>query len=353
MIWVVDKPHREDSGAYGDEVARAVNLLVKHHADDAETARLGLSLHGVFSRHRDTFLEGVYANAKGHEAKGLARLALARYLEAKAPWVAGAHVAGPPPPIMSETYNEEGEKTKKSVDWSNEYRGYRIQHRILDPEAVRREAERLYEEVIAEYADVPYITTHHRDLERRLKKRPTDPNERAERKRTQGIPGSQEDPDVGRGRLGAARRDAEPCRRQARADFEGVGVDGEPIKLSDLRGKVVTLIFWGTTCDPYIRELPDERKLAEAMRGKPFTFLGIVCDDQSDAARKVVDSEMIAWPNILKGGEAIAERYHVEGYPSHVVIDAQGVIRAKRFDVDDPHPVLDPLVKEAEEAAKK
>jgi hypothetical protein len=66
----------------------------------------------------------------------------------------------------------------------------------------------------------------------------------------------------------------------------------------------------------------------------------------------IIDSERITRPNILKGGEAIAERHHVEGYPSRNVIDARGVIRAKRFNVADPHSLLDPLVKEAEAATE-
>ncbi len=36
----------------------------------------------------------------------------------------------------------------------------------LDPDAVRREAERLYEEVINEYGDIPYVTVHLRKLRR-------------------------------------------------------------------------------------------------------------------------------------------------------------------------------------------
>ena len=72
LIWVLDKPYRADANAYGDEFSRAVNLLVKYHADDPEVARVGLDLDNVLSRRRDAFLEGIYASANCREARGLA-----------------------------------------------------------------------------------------------------------------------------------------------------------------------------------------------------------------------------------------------------------------------------------------
>jgi hypothetical protein len=76
--WVVNKPGMFDVGPYGDEFARAAALLVRHHGDDPEAVRIGLSLDNIVSQHHDALLTGFYAAAKGHEAKGLARLALAR-----------------------------------------------------------------------------------------------------------------------------------------------------------------------------------------------------------------------------------------------------------------------------------
>ena len=87
LVWVLNKMYRSDGGTYGDEVALAVRLLVDNHSDDPEAVRLGLMLNNVFSRNRDALMEGMYANAKSREAKGLARMALAQYLEQKIPFV--------------------------------------------------------------------------------------------------------------------------------------------------------------------------------------------------------------------------------------------------------------------------
>jgi hypothetical protein len=115
----------------------------------------------------------------------------------------------------------------------------------------------------------------------------------------------------------------------------------------------VVLDFWFSTCGPCLREIPDLRKLTESMKGRPFTVLGVVGDGRNDDAREVIASESIAWPNVLEGGQAIVDRYHIEGFPSHVVIDAQGVIRSKHhLAPEDLAAFLERLVKEAEAARK-
>ena len=50
--------------------------------------------------------------------------------------------------------------------------------------------------------------------------------------------------------------------------IDGTGMDGKPLKLSDYRGKVVLLVFWGTWCGPCMAEVPQERELAERLQGQ-------------------------------------------------------------------------------------
>ena len=92
LLWVVNKPGMMDRGAYGDEFARAASLLVRHHGDDPDAVRIGLGLDNLTTPHRDKLLTGFYAAAKCREAKGLARLALAQYLEVEAKFAASAQM---------------------------------------------------------------------------------------------------------------------------------------------------------------------------------------------------------------------------------------------------------------------
>jgi RNA polymerase sigma factor (sigma-70 family) len=335
LIWAIDKPYRTDNGGFGDEVQRAVNLLVQHHADDPEVARLGLGLANLVTRRRDAFLEGIYANAEGREAKGLARMALAQYLEKKAPEVAGANKFQNRSVVHYQSYDDHGKLVEKTSSLSNEEEGYRVHERMLDPEKVRLESERLYEEVIADYGDIPYITTRYRELERRARETPsascTDPKEREAMREIEAYLRDEKPQTLGA--VAAAHLDDMRNLAVGRLapDFEGVGVDGKPLKLSDHRGKVVALVYWFSTCGPCLGEIPHERELARKMKGRPFTLLGVVSDGRCEEARKVIEAQGMAWPNVLKGGDKVAEQYHVRSNPSYFVIDARGVIRTKGY----------------------
>ena len=136
-------------------------------------------------------------------------------------------------------------------------------------------------------------------------------------------------------------------------EIDGVDFDGKPLKLSDYRGKVVVLVFWGTWCGPCMREVPHERELAERLKDKPFAVLGVNCDDDKQAAASAIKSERITWPNWHDGapGEGpIAKRYHIRSYPSVFVIDGQGIIRHKQIIGEGLDKAVDRLLNETKPA---
>ena len=164
-LWVINQTWRADVGDYADQFARAAASLVRHHADDPEAVRIGLSLDNHQSFRRDALLLGFYAAAKGREARGLARFALAQYLVRKARQVAYAREAEGRPKLRSFPLGDDGKPVLKEMEQPDEMYAYHLHLRQCDPEAIRAEAERLFEEVIAEYGDVPYVTVNLRELE--------------------------------------------------------------------------------------------------------------------------------------------------------------------------------------------
>jgi thiol-disulfide isomerase/thioredoxin len=331
LLWVIDKPGHGDTGAYGDEFARAAALLVRHLGDDPEAVRVGLTLDNILTHRRETLLTGFYAAAKSREARGLARLALAQYLAKKAREVEYARSVEGRPKVRGIS----GGKVIREFDMTDEQYAYHLQLRQCDPQIIRAEAERLFEEVISEYADVPHITHRDRVSEAVLK----DPDPK-----WNGQPLADE------GRRNIERRLAlkKSLGQEAEArldemfnlaigkpapEIEGVDMDGKPLKLSDYKGKVVVLVFWGTWCGPCMAQVPEERKLVERLKGQPFILLGVDCDPNKGTARSIMTRERISWPNWFDGapGEGpIARRYHIRGFPGVFVIDAKGVIRARQ-----------------------
>ena len=53
----------------------------------------------------------------------------------------------------------------REANMPDEQYAYHLELRQCDPQVIRAEAERLYEEVISEYGDVPHVTRSSRELE--------------------------------------------------------------------------------------------------------------------------------------------------------------------------------------------
>ena len=58
---------------------------------------------------------------------------------------------------------------------------------------------------------------------------------------------------------------------------------GAAFSLAPLRGKVIVLDFWGTTCGPCLRAMPHLRKLAQRYHGQNVVFFS-VCESPRDVA---------------------------------------------------------------------
>jgi thiol-disulfide isomerase/thioredoxin len=355
LLWVINRPGRPDWGAYGDEFARAATLLVRHHGDDTEAVRAGLRLANILTPHRDALLLGFYAAAKGREAKGLARLALAQYLEKKAQgaqWATGAGKAKGRPKIVYQRVDDEGKRVDKVEDMTDEQYAYDLHLQFCDAAAMRVEAERLFEEVIADYGDVPYVTGEGRErVEARLKEpAPTSDGKPF----TEGIRRRLERT-LARTLGQAAEERLDLMHNLAvgkpAPEIDGVDFAGKPLKLSDYRGKVVVLVFWGTWCGPCMAEVPHERALVERLKDRPFALLGVDCDEDKQTAVKVMEAERITWPNWHDGAPGtgpIASLYHVRRYQTVYVLDARGIIRQKDSRGSRLDAIVDVLLKELE-----
>lgn len=162
-----------------------------------------------------------------------------------------------------------------------------------------------------------------------------------------------------RGTLGAlAKSDLYELRNLAigktAPEIEGEDIDGKKFKLSDYRGKVVLVDFWGHWCGPCRAAYPHNRELIKRLEDKPFVLIGVNSDRDKETIKKAMEKEENSWRYWFDGGSTggpIAKQYNVQGWPTFYLLDHKGVIRLRSVGAPD-HAELDKALEELLAAAK-
>jgi peroxiredoxin len=103
--------------------------------------------------------------------------------------------------------------------------------------------------------------------------------------------------------------------------------DGNVIKLSKLKGKVVLLNFWATWCPPCRAEIPDFIEVYNSYKSEGFEIIGIALDE--DGWSKVtpfIKEAKINYPIVLGSDKEVKLYGGFESIPTSFIIDKNGYI---------------------------
>ena len=162
-----------------------------------------------------------------------------------------------------------------------------------------------------------------------------------------------------------------PDAREARSagsrlyQFEQVGkpfelsfeeaTSGEPVDMSQLRGKVVVIDFWATWCGPCIAEMPHMKKLYNAYKDEGVEFIGVSLDaprneenperDGLNLLRNWVKDNNVTWPQYYQGDgwkSEFSSGWKINSIPAIFLVDQQGRLYTPnaRGKLDDLIPEL-------------
>jgi thiol-disulfide isomerase/thioredoxin len=107
----------------------------------------------------------------------------------------------------------------------------------------------------------------------------------------------------------------------------GKDLEGNRLKLSDFRGKVVMLEFWAGWCPHCRRLIPYQREFVTKMKKRPFVMLGVNADKKADAAA-IQRKNITNWRSWQDGPSGpIGAKWLIKGYPTVFLLDRQGTIR--------------------------
>ena len=111
-------------------------------------------------------------------------------------------------------------------------------------------------------------------------------------------------------------------------DFEFADLQGVAHRLSDYRGKVILLDFWGAWCAPCRGEAPHMVEAYERFAERGFEIIGIDYNESEEQQLAFMREFDIDWPQARESdaGRPIHDLYRVWNWPIHFLIDENGVI---------------------------
>lgn len=139
------------------------------------------------------------------------------------------------------------------------------------------------------------------------------------------------------GGAGLWANDVRPEEGHLAPDFALMTLEGKTIRLSEFRGQKVVLInFWATWCPPCRLEMPTMQQIYSEYKVKGFEILAVNIEpDAKQAIGDFVKELRLTFPILLDPDMKVTRKFRVIGLPISVLIDRQGIIRAKMMGYHD------------------
>lgn len=107
--------------------------------------------------------------------------------------------------------------------------------------------------------------------------------------------------------------------------FEAYDLNGAAVGARELAGRVAVLNFWFTTCLPCLVEIPQLNALMRELDDSPVTFTAFALDGVPELESFLATNPFAF--SIVPEAASIAEKFGVDAYPMHVLVDPAGRVR--------------------------
>jgi thiol-disulfide isomerase/thioredoxin len=112
------------------------------------------------------------------------------------------------------------------------------------------------------------------------------------------------------------------------APFTLTDLSGDPVRLSDLRGRAVWVNFWASWCPPCQAETPILREIDERYRDRGLSIVAVQVQQTVEDGQRYADRYGLEYAIGADVSAAVFRTYRVYALPTQFFIDPDGVIRA-------------------------
>ncbi|HEU5283599.1 MAG TPA: TlpA disulfide reductase family protein [Burkholderiales bacterium] len=133
------------------------------------------------------------------------------------------------------------------------------------------------------------------------------------------------------------------------AKLKSVTLDGKPLSLEQLKGKVVMVNFWATWCTTCRAEMPKWQAFYDANKARGFEMVAMSIDEDQDALAKHAQEKKFGFPIAWRWDDKTDDNFgDIIGTPTLYVVDKAGKVawmKRGRVTPEQLAAVVEPLLK--------
>lgn len=110
--------------------------------------------------------------------------------------------------------------------------------------------------------------------------------------------------------------------------FELKNIQGNPVSLDDLKGNLVYLDIWTTSCGPCLQAMPDMKKLQDEYSDRKIKFVSLNVESKKERVVDILEKNNLGGIKLYDPAkdQEIKQKYAVTSFPRYVLIDKEGKI---------------------------